>query len=120
MSAGATRPAPALATQTWGYNLGPVSRIPPGEGKTFIVAARLVAVFRTRTGQLFATQASCPRGDGRLADGLVGGTHLVCPLHGFRFDLTSGMPIGNNCSAIKTYPVEASSRGDIRLYLEDR
>ncbi len=106
--------------QTWGYNLGPVSRIPPGEGKTFMVAARMVAVFRTRSGLLFATQASCPHREGPLADGIIGGTHLVCPLHGFKFDLTSGRPIGNDCSALKTYPVEVTGRGEIQLYMEDR
>ena len=106
--------------QTWGHNLGPVSRIPRGEGKTFIVAARMVAVFRTRSGELFATQASCPHRGGPLAEGMIGGTELVCPLHGFKFDLSSGRPIGNDCSALKTYPVDVSSRGEIRLYLEDR
>jgi nitrite reductase (NADH) small subunit len=116
MSSGAALRLP----QTWGYNLGSVSRISPGKGKTFIVAARLVAVFRSPSGQLFATQASCPLRNGPLADGMIGGTHLVCPCHGFRFDLTNGLPIGNDCSALKIYPVEVSSRGDIRLYLEDR
>jgi nitrite reductase (NADH) small subunit len=104
--------------QTWGYNLGPLSQVPLGEGRTFIVAARLVAVFRTHTGQLFGTQASCPHRGGALADGMLGGSQLVCP-HGFKFDLSSGHPIENDASALKTYPVEVSSRGEIRLYLED-
>ncbi len=69
---------------------------------------------------LFATQAACPHCNGPLADGIVRAAHLVCALHGMRFDLSSGRPIGNASAVLKTYPEEASTRGDIQLYLEDR
>ena|ERR1700687_4045903 len=107
------------APRTWSYNLGPLTRIPLGEGKVFVVAARLVAVFRARSGQLFATQATCPHRGGPLADGVIGGTQLVCPLHGFKFDLASGRALGNGCAPLKTYPVEVSERCEIKICLED-
>ena len=106
--------------QSWSYNLGPLSRIPLGKSKLFAVAATLIAVFRARTGQVFATQATCPHRGGVLADGVIGGTRLVCPLHGFKFDLASGRALGNGCSALKTYPVKVSERGEIKLCLEER
>ncbi len=106
--------------QSWFYNLGPLSRIPLGKGKLFAVAATLIAVFRARSGQVFATQATCPHRGGVLANGVIGGTRLVCPLHGFKFDLASGRALGKGCSALKTYQVEVSDRGEIKLCLEER
>ncbi len=96
-------------------DLGPVDRIPPGEGRTFEVAGHRVAVFRTRAGRVFATQASCPHRQGPLADGLVGDERVLCPLHGFEFDLPSGACIGRECAALATYPVTLDEDGRIHL-----
>jgi nitrite reductase (NADH) small subunit len=101
-------------------NLGPADQIPPGEGRVFAVDGRNVAVFRSRDGRLFATEDTCPHRQGPLADGLLGGSVLVCPLHGFKFDLATGRPVGNDCRALTTYPVALSSSGDIELRLDRR
>lgn len=98
-----------------GYNLGRVEQIPVGEGRTFRVRGFEIAVFRTRSGALYATQARCPHKEGPLADGIIGGGKLVCPLHGYRFSLNTGEPIGNECQALMTYPVSVSETGDILL-----
>jgi len=90
------------------YTLGVVSEIPFGEGRNFVVAGQEIAVFRTRADALYATQASCPHRQGPLADGLVGGTTLVCPLHEWSFDLKSGQPLNGTC-ALTVYAV---SRGE--------
>jgi nitrite reductase (NADH) small subunit len=95
------------------HDLGPVERIPLGEGRTFVVADREIAVFRARDGRIFAAEASCPHRQGPLADGLLGGSTVVCPLHGFKFDLATGQPKGNDCRAIATYPASVNDRGDI-------
>lgn len=79
------------------YDLGPIERIPPGEGRTFELGTVRVAVFRTRSGSVHATQATCPHRDGPLADGLVGDGCVVCPLHGYRYDLATGEPLGHSC-----------------------
>ncbi len=90
------------------YNLGPVTQIPPGEGRSFLVGDIDVAVFRTREGKLYATQARCPHRGGPLADGLTDGATVVCPLHDRIFSLASGEGIGNECS-ITIYPVIVSN-----------
>lgn len=100
------------------YNLGPVSRIPVGEGRTFYLEDISVAVFRSRDGEVFATQAMCPHRGGPLADGMIGGGKVICPLHAYKFDLTSGQPLENTCDALKTYPVSISRSGDILLSMD--
>ncbi len=96
-------------------SIGPVAQIPPGEGRNFLVAETMVAVFHTREGAVFATQANCPHRGGPLADGLVDATSVVCPLHDRVFAFASGQGIGNDC-AVTVYPARLSS-GDVFLTL---
>jgi nitrite reductase (NADH) small subunit len=84
--------------------LGPVAAIPLGEGRTYAVNGENIAVFRTRGGAVYAVQAACPHKGGPLADGLVGGTTLICPLHGWKFDLSTGQALFGDCG-VKTFPV---------------
>ncbi|HEV8485905.1 MAG TPA: Rieske 2Fe-2S domain-containing protein [Blastocatellia bacterium] len=98
-------------------NLGPVERIPLGEGREFAVKGELVAVFRVRAGRLHATQAKCPHREGPLADGIIGGDRVICPLHAFKFELDTGQPIGNECESLKTYQISLSEDGEILLSL---
>lgn len=96
--------------------LGPLRLIPMGEGRNFDVAGERVAVFHTRSGEVFATQANCPHKNGPLADGLVGGTTVICPLHAWKFNLSSGEPILGSCK-LKTYPVRVTPDGLIVITL---
>jgi nitrite reductase (NADH) small subunit len=97
--------------------IGHLSQIPPGEGRVFDLNGERVAVFHTRAGQVFATQAQCPHRGGPLADGLVDETSVVCPLHDRVYDLRNGAGIGTECS-ITTYPVRVSTDGAIMLVTE--
>ena len=95
------------------HNLGSAAQVPLGEGRRFEVGGVAVAVFRARTGQLYATQAECPHRSGPLADGLLGGEALICPLHNFRFNVATGEPLGNDCPALRTWPVSLNEAGEI-------
>jgi nitrite reductase (NADH) small subunit len=85
-------------------DLGPVGFIPLGEGRAFVVNQIMIAVFRQRDGRLFATDNTCPHRGGPLADGIVGGGKVICPLHAWKFDLETGRCLGENVT-IRTYPV---------------
>lgn len=98
------------------HKLGTVAQIPPGEGRNFVVAGRRLAVFHARDGRVFATQADCPHRGGPLADGLVGGGTLVCPLHEWRFDLTTGTTENGACP-IEVYRAQVESDGTMTVEL---
>jgi nitrite reductase (NADH) small subunit len=100
------------------FRVGSLSEIPKGEGRTFRVGSHRFAVFHSREGRAFATQAECPHKGGPLADGLVGGTTLICPLHEWSFDLRSGMAINGTCG-LRTYPVTHGPDGDLFLEMEE-
>jgi len=92
--------------------IGPLSQIPPGEGRNFMVAEKLLAVFRTREGGVFATQAECPHRGGPLADGLVDAHSVVCPLHDRVFSFATGQ--GPDC-AIEIYKTHVDDQGVITV-----
>ncbi len=93
-----------------------IESIPLGEGRTFEVSGQRIAIFRSRNGQIFATQAECPHKGGPLADGLLGGNTLVCPLHTWKWDLRTGETLLGDCN-IATYRTvtDASGRIDVEL-----
>ena len=96
--------------------LGPSADIPLGEGRTYTVDGREVAVFRTRSGQLFATQARCPHKGGPLSDGLLGPKSLICPLHEWHFDLATGQALQGECG-IAVYHISEDPEGMLTLEL---
>ncbi len=98
------------------HSLGPASQVPLGEGKTFEIGELKIAVFRTRDGRLFSTQAFCPHKGALLADGIAGGGKVICPLHAYKFDLETGKPVGNDCDALQSYRVELSEDGNLQLH----
>jgi nitrite reductase (NADH) small subunit len=98
--------------------LSALSAIPKGEGRTFDVGRVAVAVFHSRDGRVFATQAECPHRKGPLADGLLGGTTLVCPLHEWSFDLLSGMALQGACG-IRIYPCRIDVDGIVVVDVEE-
>lgn len=88
--------------------------VPPGEGRSFEVEGRRIAVFHTRAGALFATDADCPHRRGPLAEGLVGSTTVVCPLHERVYDLATGRELSGECD-IAVYPVRKTEDGLVVL-----
>ncbi len=98
------------------YELGPVGLIPIGEGRMLRVGDVEIAVFRSRDGRVFATQAYCPHSQGPLADGVVGAGKVICPLHAYRFDLGTGCEVGGACAPLATYAVSLS--GDARILVD--
>lgn len=67
------------------------------------------AVYRTVNGY-FATDGYCTHEQQELADGLVIGTVIECPLHQGRFDIATGKALGAPvCIDLNTYPVKVEN-----------
>ena len=82
--------------------------IPPREGRAVQLGDLSLAIFNT--GERFlAVENRCPHGGGPLADGIVGGATVTCPLHNWRVCLESG-EVSKPCSAgvpqVRTFPVD--------------
>ena len=88
-----------------GIRVCAVEDVPPGEGRTVMVAGRPLAVFRTSEG-FFALDNTCTHMGGPLADGIVADETVACPLHDRRFELATGRAVGHECGGVAAYPVE--------------
>jgi len=86
--------------------LCPVEEIPLGLARTFRIGDEVIAVFRNRSGRVFAVAKRCPHKGGPLADGMLVGDQVVCPLHAFRYHGDNGACDRANVCALRTYPVE--------------
>ena len=92
--------------------IGQLSAIPPGEGREFVVDGRHIAVFHTRGGAVFATQASCPHRGGPLRDGLTDEATVVCPLHDRTYEFRTGRGLGTDCN-IAVFPTQLAPDGRV-------
>ena len=92
--------------------VGRLAQIPRGEGRAFQVGGHRIAVFHTRSGEVFATQSECPHRNGPLADGLVDNTSVICPLHERAYDLRTGQELGAECR-LRVFPVRTTDDGTI-------
>jgi nitrite reductase (NADH) small subunit len=71
------------------HTLSPASKIREGQVLGFTIAGRLIAVGRTATGY-FAVDGICPHAGGSLGEGDVENECVICPVHGFAYDVRSG------------------------------
>ena len=63
--------------------------IPLREGRAVVIDGREVAVFNLGD-RFLAMDNRCPHRGGPLADGMVTGESVVCPLHAWKIDLQNG------------------------------
>ena len=83
-----------------------LDEIAVGLGRAFEVGGHSLAVFRGRDDLVFAVDGKCPHKGGPLADGMLIGEQVVCPLHAFRYHGTSGECDQAGTCAIAAYPAE--------------
>jgi len=86
--------------------LCPLDDVPEGLGRAFRVGEKLIAVFRSRSGNVYAVDGLCPHKKGPLADGMLVGEQIVCPFHAFRYHGTTGECDQDNICSIKAYPAD--------------
>lgn len=91
-----------MTEQTW-VAVGRAADVPMLEGRSVLVGERRIAIFRLPAGWA-AVEHACPHEDGPLADGIVADACVTCPLHGWRFDLHSGLRVGGE-ERVTTYRV---------------
>jgi nitrite reductase (NADH) small subunit len=98
----------------------PTESIPPREGRAVRVGSLSLAVFNTGD-RFLAVENRCPHNGGPLADGIVGGTIVTCPLHNWRVCLETGSvakPCESGAASVRTFPVEIRD-GILMLGLEE-
>ncbi len=92
-----------------------VERIPPGSGAPFTVADKDVAVFNV-DGTICVIADTCPHAGGSLGMGKLAGGIVTCPVHGMKFDVTTGCFAGTSDYGVASYPAKVVD-GEIMVAL---
>lgn len=93
--------------------------IPLREGRAMKVGNREIAIFNLGD-RFLAVENRCPHKAGPLADGIVSGTTVVCPLHGWKMSLETGKGEGgpSASSCVETFRARVDG-GIVWLELDD-
>lgn len=70
-----------------------LAAVPEGTNKAFDIDGKMLLVCHSSKG-VFVTNVECPHQNQSLEGGKLKAHFLFCPVHGVRFDLTTGAPRG--------------------------
>ena len=91
--------------------VGPVDELPPGTMRLVPAGSRTIGVYNCG-GRFFAIEDRCSHDDGPLCEGdwEPDACVVVCPRHGSRFDLETGIPMTLPAFvAVPTFPVSVEN-----------
>ena len=77
----------------------------PGECKVVDVNGRQVALHNV-DGEFFATDNTCLHHGGPLGEGILEGSVVTCPWHGWKFNVKTGVSPVNPQARIETFKVK--------------
>jgi len=86
-----------------------VREIPQLGGRTVRVGQMEIAVFQLSDDSVRAVENRCPHKQGPLAEGIVSGDTIICPLHARKINLESGEMLPPDSGCVKTYPVKVEN-----------
>ena len=78
--------------------------IAPGSGKVVDAGGKPIAVFNV-DGAYYAIDNTCVHRGGPLGEGLLDGSAVTCPWHGWAYDLKTGACQTVETAKVATYPV---------------
>ncbi len=89
----------------------------PVLGSRIVRTARgAIAVFRTADDRVHAIHDRCPHKGGPLSQGIVHGTTVTCPLHGWKIGLADGRAVAPDQGCARSFEVKVEG-GDVWLNL---
>ena len=100
---------------TW-YRVCKVEDIPQMGGRTVRMDQMEIAIFRLSDGRIRAVNNRCPHQQGPLADGIVSGDMIICPMHARKISLESGEVLPPDSGCVKTWSTKVEG-GQVLLKL---
>lgn len=101
-----------VKTRKW-YFVALTDTIPAKEGRRVYFEDRQLALFNLGN-EFVALDNQCPHKQGPLADGILSGKAVFCPLHNWKISLETGCALAGGKGQVKVYPVKVQER---RIYV---
>ncbi|WP_245629933.1 nitrite reductase small subunit NirD [Domibacillus robiginosus] len=80
-----------------------IHELPERMGKTVRIGELELAVFKLGNGQVRAIENRCPHKGGVLAEGIVSGEHVFCPMHDWKICTADGKVQAPDTGCVSTY-----------------
>lgn len=93
-----------------------LNELPVKLGKTVKVGSQEIAVFRLANGEIRAIENRCPHKGGVLAEGMVSGEHVFCPMHDWKISVVDGKVQAPDTGCVKTFDIQVEGE-DVFLLL---
>ena len=93
-----------MKTRKW-YFVADARAVPVKEGRRVYFEDRQLALFNLGN-EYVALDNQCPHKQGPLADGILSGKAVFCPLHNWKISLENGCALSGGKGQVKTYPVK--------------
>ncbi len=94
--------------------IGSIDDVPQRGARCVVTPKGRIAVFRTAENRFFAIEDQCPHKQGPLAQGIVHGNAVTCPLHNWVISLETGEAQGADEGAVRTFALKVE---DGRLFI---
>jgi nitrite reductase/ring-hydroxylating ferredoxin subunit len=82
-----------------------LAEIPAGTIREFHVEGRAIALANVG-GKFYAIDNTCLHRAGPLGQGVLNGKVVICPWHGWQYDVTTGKVVQNPAVGVDCYPTE--------------
>lgn len=87
------------------------NRIEESQPQLLIIGEKRICLVR-RNNEFFAVSNKCTHNGESLSKGNVNTTgEIVCPWHGYQFDLKTGREYRERCNDLETFPVRIEADG---------
>jgi nitrite reductase (NADH) small subunit len=90
-------------------DIGAADDVPPLGARVVTAGERRIAVFRTAADAFFALDDRCPHKGGPLAQGIVHGARVTCPLHNFVIELATGQAVAPDKGCVARYDIKSEN-----------
>ena len=97
----------------------PADAVPEREARAVKINDVELALAHVAGGRFLAVENRCPHKGGPLADGIIGGTTITCPMHAWRICLETGQvqkPSGQS-PCVRTFPTKLEN-GIVSIFVD--
>lgn len=93
------------------YRVAAVDDLPEGQVITVVAGCTEICLTHTREYGYTALDNCCPHWGGPLGKGQLEGGCIICPWHGFEFNVKTGLPPAGYTKQARPFPVEVRADG---------
>lgn len=98
--------------------VGNIADIDVQGARTVTLNGTEIALFHLSDGRVLAVENRCPHKGGKLAEGMVCGGYVHCPLHDWRIDLHSGTVQEPDEGSVATFRTEVDKDGYLYVVVQ--